>query len=337
MSKILLKLLAGLLALCAWSTSHAMACRGQDGSVNGYDTIVDTIAVPLDLPKNSILWRSGARSQRVVCWQDQIGPAEYVYFYLNPYNSMGANVELGITLDGRDYRCSELAQCRLPITDMRFAGCSQASGCPSSAITKVLNYSYFVSKKVGPMKPGTYPEGPIANVPDPMVAFQLDGVGGMNSKPNSNYRMHLSGMKNIRYVNCSVNMEIFPGVIQFGTAYIHKAEPGRLIEERTFTVQASKQCGSAAYGLDIVFSPAANSQVSASGDMLIPRDNTSVGINIVDSKSGQTLKFGTKTEYSTPTQSSVLVREYIARLRWNSVKPTAGEFNAAAIVDFYYK
>jgi type 1 fimbria pilin len=332
--KLLLKLMGALLVLLAHSSSYAMACSGNGGYTQT-DVIESTVAVPLDLPRDSVLWRSETRTLEVFCWQDQMGPREYVYLYLNPYNDMGPNVELGVNLDGIDYRCS--ITCRVPISSSVFPGCNKDGGCPEYRMFFRLVYNYFISKKVGPLPPGTPPEGPLANVPDPMIAFQLDGEGGMNNKPAKNFRMYLSGVKNIRYVNCSVAMDIFPNLIYFDTGFSYHAEKDKKIDERNFSVSANRQCPSAAYGLDIVFQPADNSTVSASKDMLIPKDNDSVGIKIMDKSRNNYIEFGKPFDFAPINSNPYIIREFGAQLFWRTNKPKTGEYNAAATVDFYYK
>ncbi len=334
---LFLKLMSILLVLLAHSTSHALACTTTTGAVTQTDSIQTTVAVPLDLPRNSVLWRSQTQVLNVVCWQDQVGPQESVYFYLNPYNNMGANVELGVNLNSFDYRCSALSMCRVMIPNSTFPGCASDTGCYSQRKYFTLVYNYFISKKVGPLPPGTPPEGPLANVPNPMIAFQLDGVGGMNATPARNFRMYLSGVNNIRYVNCSVAMGIFPNFINFNTGFVHMAEVGKTIDERSFSVSATKQCTSAAYGLDIIFEPADNSTTSTSKEMLIPRDNNGVAVKIFDKRLNRPIIFGKPFEFMPMNQQTQVTREFNAQLVWNASKPKAGEFNAAATVDFYYK
>ena len=33
--------------------------------------------------------------------------------------------------------------------------------------------------------------------------FQVDGVGGLNSRPNSNFRAWVTGLGNIRFIACN--------------------------------------------------------------------------------------------------------------------------------------
>jgi type 1 fimbria pilin len=334
---------SALMALGFHSAGHALACVGEGESLSHLDTISQTVAVPVNLPKDSVLWRSDTRTLQVTCWVDQqsLGKGEYAYAYLNPYNDLGEHIELGININGVDHRASQLDRGRIIIDPHLYPGCNlpipEVNCKRVTQHTFSFTYNYFVSKKSPPLSTGSIPEGSLSPVPNVLVAFQLDGVHGMNQIPNSNFQLQLQGLSNIRYVNCGVTMSIYPSQINFSTAFAYMARNNDLIEKQSFSVQAEKECESAAYGLDIVFNPAADATLSADKTMLIPKDNASVGIRIVSASQAAPVKFGQALEFSPRTTQRHISREFDAELRWATSQATMGPFSAGAIVDFYYK
>ncbi len=339
MKKIVERLIGLILLSTVHITSHALACQSDEYGTSFDDYIPQTIAVPLDLPINSILWRSETRTMTITCYQDVRNGSENAYFYLNPYNNLGENVELGVNVNGIDYRHSQVAKGRIVINELKFTGCSKDAGCPNVKKSFTLNSNYFVSKKVPPLAPGTPPEGPLADVPPRLIAFQIDGVNGMNSANGKNFQMWLTGLDNFRYVNCATTMEIYPSQINFRTAFAHKAQANKKIEEQPFYVKGIKQCeNTAPYGLNISFSPSPTGTASADKSMLIPNDNDSVGIRIWDTMHDMPIKLNSAYEFKPASDmESIITRKFQAQLIWATSTAKAGPFNAGLLVDFYYK
>ncbi|XEH48992.1 hypothetical protein NMD75_12930 [Edwardsiella tarda] len=59
--------------------------------------------------------------------------------------------------------------------------------------------------------------------------FQVDGVGGLDARPNGNFNAYISGLDKIRVIHCNpqINVQANGGnSIDFGTLSAAKARPG---------------------------------------------------------------------------------------------------------------
>lgn len=110
---------------------------------------------------------------------------------------------------------------------------------------------------------------------------------------------------------------------------------GATIKEVPFTINEQRTCSSA-YSLIGQLEPL-KSTLPANDYTLVPTDNTSVGIRLIDSANQQPMAFQ-KEFVLTPTTTSINnTRSFAARLIWMTASPTVGAFNAGAILNVYYK
>jgi len=322
--------------------SFALACLKDETIASDIVTLTTTIAVPNTVPKDTVLWRSPDYSIQVTCWQDQnsVG-ADSVYFYMNPLDptlsQLGPDLELGIGLNGTDYQCSRLGSgsssgnCRiqLPSTLFYLPQCRFAQGCWSDRQTRMLNFNLFVSKR---SPPSTGKEGPLSGVAS-YVAFQLDGVDGLNGRPSRNFRMYVNGLNQLRYVACSAGLTVSPQTVNFGYIASFNASAGKDIAEKPFSLIVSKTCNSV-YGLGGMLTPI---NATVRDGALVPNDNASVGITLLRKEDRSVLPFNEEFVLVAPTGDQVVIKDFLARLKWMSRQPIVGPFNAAAAVDIYYK
>ncbi|AZD86706.1 hypothetical protein C4K14_3884 [Pseudomonas chlororaphis subsp. aureofaciens] len=327
------QLLSLALLLVLTQKSYALACKKDGTQANDAVMINTTIAVPNSLPKDTVLWRSGYYSISVTCWQDRGGPSEYVYFYLSPRDTgltqLGPDLELGVHLNGTDLRCTQLERCRvqLPIS---FDFCPVGSGCKDKAQTFPLSFNFFLSKR---SQPGPGKEGALTGAMT-YPAFQLDGAGGMNVSPDSNFVMTLTGLNQLRYVACATTLSISPKTVNFGGITSTGAQTNKVIKEVPFSITAIKSCNSV-YGLNAVLTPVA--ATAADGYTLVPSNNTSVGISLLKQPSRSAIPFNKEFTLVAPTRDQTVVNTFLAQLKWRTSKPKLGKFNATATIDVFYK
>ncbi|QTT85714.1 fimbrial protein [Pseudomonas chlororaphis] len=313
--------------------SYALACK-KDGTQAADVIMINTsIAVSNALPKDTVLWRSDNYSISMTCWQDRAGAGgEYVYFYLSPRDpgltQLGPDLEVGIHLNGTDLRCTQLAGCRVQLP-IQFQGCPWGS-CTSQAQTFPLNFNFFISKK-SPPSPGK--EGPLTAVPT-YPAFQLDGAGGMNTSPDSNFVMVLVGLNNMRYVSCSSSLSISPKTVDFGSINSTGAQAEKVIKEVPFSITALKTCNSV-YGLNAYLKPVAATVVD--GYTLVPNNNTSVGISLFKQPARTAIPFNKEFTLVERSSDQVVVNNFLAQLKWRTHQAILGKFNATATIDVFYK
>ncbi|BBN55662.1 hypothetical protein TRE132_37870 [Pseudomonas chlororaphis subsp. aurantiaca] len=333
MMKNIYQLLCLSLLLVLSQKSYALACKKDGSQSSDAITISTSIAVPNTLPKDTVLWRSDNYSISMTCWQDIKADSEYVYFYLSPRDQsltqLGPDLELGVQLNGTDLRCTQLARCRVQLPIL-FSGCNYAGGCRYQAQTFPLNFNFFLSKR-SPSSPGK--EGSLTGVPS-YPAFQLDGVGGINNKPDSNFFMVLNGLSQLRYIACSSHLIISPPTVDFGSIAAASAQTNKVINEVPFSITAVKGCTSA-YGLNAQLTPVAATVVG--GDTLVPNNNTSVGISLLKQQDRSVIPFNKEFTLVESSRDQMVVKNFLAQLKWRTNQAILGKFNATAAIDVFYK
>ncbi|EMM7969773.1 fimbrial protein [Pseudomonas aeruginosa] len=331
--KLTLQLLFLGLLLALSQKSLALTCLKNATDVSDQISMDTTVAVPIVLPKDTILWRSPNYSVNISCWANQFWNAEEeIYFYLSPkdpgLSMIGPDLEVGLNLDGKDIRCTQVDRCRIKLPYKTLPCRSNApGGCPHLKTNFTLHYNFFISKR---SLPGTSKEGPIAGH-DSYVIFQLDGIGGPIA---DNFRMVLNSLNQLRYVACSSTLSISPKTLDFGLLQALQAATNQTIKEKPFQITASKNCNSA-YGLGALLRPVNSS--STVGDTLVPGDNKSVGITVLRQEDRSIVPFNKEFQLVEHSKDQVVVKNFLAQLKWMTNAPTLGRFNATAAIDIYYK
>ena len=331
--KLTLQLLFLGLLLALSQKSLALTCLKNATDVSDQISMDTTVAVPIVLPKDTILWRSPNYSVNISCWANHFWNAEEeIYFYLSPkdpgLSMIGPDLEVGLNLDGKDIRCTQVDRCRIKLPYKTLPCRSNApGGCPHLKTNFTLHYNFFISKR---SLPGTSKEGPIAGH-DSYVIFQLDGIGGPIA---DNFRMVLNGLNQLRYVACSSTLSISPKTLDFGLLQALQAATNQTIKEKPFQITASKNCNSA-YGLGALLRPVNSS--STVGDTLVPGDNKSVGITVLRQEDRSIVPFNKEFQLVEHSKDQVVVKNFLAQLKWMTNAPTLGRFNATAAIDIYYK
>lgn len=100
--------------------SLALTCLKNATDVTDQISMDTTVAVPIVLPKDTILWRSPNYTVNISCWANQFWNAEEeIFFYLSPrdpsLSMIGPDLEVGLNLDGRDIRCTQVDRCRIKL------------------------------------------------------------------------------------------------------------------------------------------------------------------------------------------------------------------------------
>ena len=309
--------------------SYALICQKKNSStINDSTTISEVVSIQNSLPSGTILWRQPTQSINVECWVDTEGmPGEKIYFYINPSKvDLGPDIEVGVTYQGKDYLNSSLAGGKLDI-GWHVNGCTENCGWQKES--KVMSYSIFFVKK---SPAGDNKEGPISKLND-YRAFQFDGVGGV--RPGKSYNITIKGMDKFRYLPCNSVISILPSTIHFGSINTSGAKIGSTIKEIPFTINEQRDC-TAAYALGGYFEPL-KATLSSNYDTLIPDDNKSVGISIINAENQKEMQFKKEFVLTPKTTSTTNSHQFTARLKWMTPTPTLGGFSAGAIVNIYYK
>ncbi len=312
--------------------SYALKCKEYyDDRTSDWITIDTTTAIPSTLPEGTILWRQPTQTITVACWVDINGQGgEKIYFYTNPNDmDLGDDIEVGVTFQGKDYLYSTLPGGKLDI-GWYVRGCPNESVCGIYKERKSMTYSIFFSKK-SPASEGR--EGSLSPLPS-YRAFQFDGKGGV--RRGKSYNLTIHGLDKFRYVPCASTVSISPSTINFGQISTSGAATGATIKETPFTITERRSCDSV-YGVSGYLDPL-NATLSFDEKTLIPTDNNSVGINILDLSDQTIIPF--KREFVLTAKgagSQYNSREFLARLKWMVGTPKLGEFNAGATLNIFYK
>ncbi|WP_231421840.1 fimbrial protein [Pseudomonas sp. Leaf59] len=307
------------------ATSHALACR-EDGtdSIITQEALGTALAVAADAPNGTIIWESGPRSTNVICKDDYRVGRELVYFYVNPANvSIGKGIRVGIRYNNQ------------PITQSSgkvSTGFYSDRGCTSNCIgwdkaRFTLNFSVFI-EKYDP----TPPSGQASTLTSYRV-FQLDGVQGLNSRPNSNFNYVVTGMNDIRFVPCTPDLTITPSVVTFPTPS-RQAAIGEVASSANFSLNLRKGCDTP-YTVSARFASTAGGGSVING-LLVPDNNRSLGISLSRAESQQPLAFNTWFTLQQLMGLGQSHDEFRADLKWRSL-PIPGPFEGAVVVDMYYK
>ncbi len=76
---------------------------------------------------------------------------------------------------------------------------------------------------------------------------------------------------------------------------------------------------------------------STVGDTLVPGDNKSVGITVLRQEDRSIVPFNKEFQLVEHSKDQVVVKNFLAQLKWMTNAPTLGRFNATAAIDIYYK
>ncbi len=307
------------------ATSHALACR-EDGtdSIITQEALGTALAVAADAPNGSIIWESGPRSTNVICRDDYNYGNELVYFYVNPANvSIGKGIRVGIR-----YNNQPITQSTGKVSTGFYSHRGCTANCTGWQYARfTLNFSVFI-EKYDP----TPPSGQASTLSAYRV-FQLDGVLGLNSRPNSNFNYVVTGMNGIRFVPCTPELTISPSTVSFPTPS-RKASIGEVASSANFSLGLNKGCDTP-YTVSARFATTPGGG-SVSNGLLVPDNNSSVGISLSRVESQQQLPFNTWFTLQELMGRGTSLDEFRADVKWRTL-PIPGAFDAAVVVDMYYK
>jgi hypothetical protein len=308
-------------------SGFALMCTNSDnGSVLFAETLTSA-AVPVSEPDGTLVWRSTLKLLNISCiedWPDKYSKEQSVYAYFNPNNAaVGDGVNIGININGTDFPDIKSVGSKWLLPGVTVPACKSK---PCNAVNFSLSY-YVTIRKSGNKSSGNYSGS------DTIDFFQLDGSGGMNSTPNSNYRYRLSGLQNIRFLSCSASLNVIPSVIDFGLVVIPTSPTAdSMIKTKEFSINVSRSCTDP-FKLTAVY--------TTSGTP----DNDKVKFNdmylkLFDATRNKYVSFNGSLEdlidFADLTDNLQITLPYKAELYWQGTKPTAGEYSTTVTVSVFY-
>lgn len=328
----------GLLLLSTFSfQANALECRlgTITGQVNDYEN-VGTLKIPATLPIGSRLWTSQSYTRNLACWAYQsVKPqGEMSYFYPNPDGKViGEGIGIGIIYNGQDLGIitnGGTSASRVSTGSWINPGPNGTNAPTNPTMLNVTVQLYL--EKTGNITNST------AGV-DELKVFQIDGEGGINNKPDSNYGLTLSGLHGIEVMQCSANITVSPdSYVDFGTVRSWNDANAGVVAQSVFRINAStdggEDCGKG-FNLNVNFDAAA-------------QGNTLVSIDGMDMGNGSTLKIEDQLTASNVTfnqfipfisqltaANGVVERAYTARL-YASGPAVIGDTEKNIILRFNY-
>lgn len=174
---------------------------------------------------------------------------------------------------------------------------------------------------------------------DSLRVFQIDGEGGINNKPDSNYGLSLSGLHGIDIMQCAAKINVSPdSYVDFGTVRAWSGAEASALAQTEFYINVStdggEDCGKG-FDLDINF------DASSRGNSLVGIDGMNMGngstLKIEDIRSGNNVVFNQFIGLvdGLTASSGVIERRYTARL-YASGPAVIGDTEKNIILRFNY-
>lgn len=331
-------LLGMLLVYC--EPGFALSCRaGTDpkGSVNQQFPIGLVYLAHSDFQKGTLLWRSETYTATFTCRDTNGHPeGEDAYIYWDPQGDLARvdrSLSVGVTINGHDYDdIHDYSKSRGP--DVGKGTTANGSGTATSETINV-SFSLYI-KATGAEPPASFP-----NISGTKL-FQIDGEGGLNNVPNSNYNAELINFNNINVLECTPEVKILgtsANTIDFGTIMKETAASGKVAKVVPFSVTADV-AGGGCKGRQLAISFSSNDADATDSTRLIPQGNPGVGISITPKDSATPITFGSVYNFTDDVlsgEATSVSKDYLAGLRWLTDNPSVGVFSATAIVSITFK
>lgn len=336
---------SALLALLLLFTSpvSALSCRDAASlEVRRVITLTqDIIVVRNDLTPGALLWRSPIYTLRFRCVDDQLQPAgEQAYLYWDPANQMAAihpAIAVGVTFHSIDYHAAygerllagvgtsppeNRANCTAYWNQSTYFACAT-----SQEIT--LSVSFFI--KATGAEP---PQSGVLSDTRTYDVFQVDGEGGLNARPDSNYRFGISGLGRIRFVSCDLAVQITPNnTIDFGQVSANSAQAGETARTVPFGAVITRN-GSECSTRPMVASFSTQNPVLDT-TLILPSEDSGFGIALTQNAGSPDIPMNTVIDL--PGSGSQTQVPFLAQLRWLGNKPRVGPFEASVTLDVVYR
>lgn len=321
------------------TSSFALSCKKNGTEVSQIITLNDQINVSTaNLKPGTLLWRSPTFTSTFTCKDTENHPeGEDAYLYWDPLGRMQSihnSLEVGVT-----YLSSDIKPVKGSRTDIGPGTvCDRRNGrCRPPAISQTFTVTYSVYIKATGNPP---PSNGTINDTNTYAIFQVDGVGGLNNKEGSNFRAYVNGLGNIRFIarNPKITVSANNGsTVNFGSIPARNAVVGAIEKQVPFSVRADLTgAGQDCQGQTLMAS-FSTQQPTQDTNTILPSNDSGFGILLSRADAPTTW-----LSMNTPTQlgminGSVVESNFLASLKWLSVKPKIGTFNATANIDVTFK
>ncbi|MEN5208255.1 fimbrial protein [Stenotrophomonas terrae] len=347
----LIRNLCLLLVLLLPQAAVAMSCKETfSETVHQQINLLNDIVISRgDAVRGRLLWRSEEFSISFRCLDAQSAPdGEYAFFYWDPDNTIAQlhpSIEVGVTIANTDYRINGGAARLLvgagtmPMANR--ANCkkhwnlSKAERCATS---NVLSVTFSIYIKATGFPP---PANGLINNSRSLDLFQVDGDGGLNTSPGSNFRAGIGGLGRIRFIACNPEIRIVANsgsTVDFGripSSSIHIGETHKMsfwIEVDMTHPNAGGQCSQ-----KMLMATFDTANGVHEGTIILPRSNGNFGIVLSDPASSERYIQMKKTIPLGTVNHGINRHEFRTALFWMDEKPAWGPFSATATVTVTFR
>lgn len=219
MKKKLFQALAVLMLLSVLpSTAWALSCKdAMTESVNQVIPLLDEITISKgDAVRGRLLWRSDDYTVSFRCVDAQDAPqGEEAFFYWDPDRTVAQihpSIEIGVTIKNVDHSLSRgnirllAGQGTAPPANRQnckmYWNNAKAKQCATSMVLNVTFSIYIKATGSPPPQSGKIDNYGVYDL------FQVDGEGGLNTIPNSNFRAGISGLGQIHFIACNPSITV---------------------------------------------------------------------------------------------------------------------------------
>ncbi|UJT83472.1 fimbrial protein [Edwardsiella piscicida] len=340
-----------LLGLCVSRQASALSCRegSNAGSWSPIGSIYQRIDIgrPIilsaaDFTAGNLIWRSQNFTTTFTCWDNwNTGRGEHAYIYWNPKDAFGSlhrSLSVGVSINGIDYDAINLRQSgSRPSGPDLGEGTSNSGGGVARPRTVTVSYSVYI-KATGITPPaGNFPALGLPSL------FQIDGVGGLDARPNGNFNAYISGLDKIQVIHCNPQISVLANngnSIDFGTLSAAGARPGVIARQIPFSIKATLRGGECG-GQQLQASFSTLRPDVSDRSLILP--DTNPGVGIFPTKAGDTsatpIPLQTNVDFGGRLQDkqNEVSENFTANLKWLTNRPTAGRFHATANIDVTFK
>lgn len=335
-------LLLLILSAALFSTSsYALTCK----RTNGGDPLNQTITLDhqinvstANLAPKTVLWRSQTFTSTFKCSDTNNFPeGENAYLWWDPSSQMSSidkSLEVGVTYMGMDNKPAPNANSKIGPGTV----CNGRPGrCTPPALPQTITISYSIYIKATGNPP---PSTGIITDNGPYALFQVDGVGGLNNQPNSNFRAYVSGLGNIRFISCSPKITVSANngeTVNFGAIPARNAVVGKIEKQVPFSIRADLTGQGQDCEKQTLIANFSTTYPTQDNQVILPEQNSGFGILLSRADSPNTwIHMNTPTELGY-VNGSVVESNFLASLKWLSATPKVGKFNASANIDVTFK
>ncbi|GDX05078.1 fimbrial protein [Buttiauxella sp. A111] len=334
---ILFSLLAALFSTNSFALSCKDAFTGSAKQIISLDQPINVSTA--NLQPGQLLWRSQTFSSTFKCEDtDGFPKGENAYLWWDPtklVQSIHNSLQVGVTFKSVDY--NPVAQQNTLVGPGTTCRPNGRGGCKSPAQSQTVKVEYSVYIKATGNAP---PQSGQITDNNEYALFQVDGVGGLNSRPDSNFRSYITGLGNIRFISCNPQITVVANngsTVNFGKIPARNAVVGKIEKQMPFSVEANLTgAGQDCQGKTLMASFSSTYPTQDTTTILPTSDS---GFGIVISKADAPL---TWIPMNTPQtlgyiNGSVISTNFLASLKWLSTTPKEGTFKASANIDVTFK